>query len=267
MLVESVLPKSRFQRGVDVSRKLSPYEAFVDNIEDAESLLSYAHAFQNRRARSMRSELRSRIGEALKVAATRQNELDCLESDDLFVVFKPGGNLGRDGFTDLRPLLRQALIAASAALETYIADKAMEFVGSALKANEMPRNLRDISLTVGLWAEIEQNYERRKWGIRAIVEDYIRKTSSTAPNKIGTVLSTIGLEKWAGKVDGVRKVTGGTTVRDLDAITKRRNLIAHTADRKGRGRASVEHNDVQRQIEVIKDVVAALEKILNEHRL
>ena len=86
-----------------MSRKLSPYEAFVDNIEDAESLLIYAHAFQNRRARSMRSELRSRIGEALKVAVTRQNELDCLESDDLFVVFKPDSRLGRAEFTDLRP--------------------------------------------------------------------------------------------------------------------------------------------------------------------
>ena len=258
-----------FQRGVKVSRKLSPYEAFVDNIEDAEALLSYAHAFQNRRARSMRSELRSRIGEALKVAVTRQDELDCLESDDLFVVFKPDSRLGRDEFTDLRPLLRQALVAASAALETYVADKAMEFVGSALKvkANEMPRNLRDISLTVGQWAKIEQNYERRKWGIRTIVDDYIRKTSSTAPNQIGTVLSTIGLEKWAGKVDGERKVTGGTTVRDLDAITKRRNLIAHTADRKGRGRASLDHDDVQRQIKVIRDVVDALETTLNKHSL
>ena len=136
MRFEIVLPIGMFQRGVNVSRKLSPYEAFVDNIEDAEALLSYAHAFQNRRARSMRSELRLRIGEALKVAATRQNELDCLESDDLFVVFKPDSRLGRDEFKDLRPLLRQALVAASAALETYVADKAMEFVGPALSASE-----------------------------------------------------------------------------------------------------------------------------------
>ena len=239
----------------------------MDNIEDAEALLSYAQAFQNRRVRSMRSELRSRIGEALKVAVTRQKELDCLESDDLFVVFKPDSRLGRDGFADLRPLLRQALVAASTALETYVADKAMEFVGPALSANKMPPRLSNISLTVGHWAEIEENYERRRWGVRAIVEEYIRETSSTAPNQIGIVLSTIGVSNWAGKIDNVRRVTGGTTVNDLDAITKRRNLIAHTADRKGRGRSSVEHDDVQRQIKVIKDVVDALEKVLNEHRL
>ena len=250
-----------------MSRKLSPYEAFVDNIEDAESLLIYAHAFQNRRARSMRSELRSRIGEALKVAVTRQNELDCLESDDLFVVFKPDSRLGRAEFTDLRPLLRQALVAASAALETYVADKAMDFVGPALSAGRMPPRLSNISLTVGHWAEIEENYERRRWGIRGIVEEYIRETSSTAPNQIGIVLSTIGVINWAGKIDAVRRVPGGTSVKDLDAITERRNLIAHTADRKGRGRASVEHDDVQRQIKVIRDIVEALEKILNEHTL
>ena len=250
-----------------MARKLSPYEAFVDNIEDAEALLSYAHAFQNKRVRGMRSELRSRIGEALKVAVNRQKELDCLESDDLFVVFKPDSKLGRDKFTDLRPLLRQSLVAGSAALETYVADKTMEFVGPALAANEMPSRLSNISLTVGHWAEIEENYERRKWGIRTIVAEYIRETSSTAPNQIGIVLSTIGVRNWAGKVDAVRRVTRGTTVRDLGAITERRNLIAHTADRKGRGRSLVEHDEVQRQIKIIKDVVDALEKVLNEHKL
>ncbi len=33
---------------------------------------------------------------------------------------------------DLRPLLRQAVVAGCAALETYVVDKAMYFIGSAL---------------------------------------------------------------------------------------------------------------------------------------
>ena len=72
-------------------------------------------------------------------------------------------------------------------------------------------------------------------GFAAIVEEYIRETSSTAPNQIGIVLSTIGVSNWAGKIDAARRVPSGTSVKDLDAITKRRNLIAHTADRKGTG--------------------------------
>ena len=86
-------------------KKLTPYQAFQGNIQDAEALLSYARAFRNKRTRAMRQELRTRIGQALNVRVSRRNELDCLESDDVFVVFKPGGKLGRDQFTDLQPLV------------------------------------------------------------------------------------------------------------------------------------------------------------------
>ena len=130
-------------------KKLTPYQAFQVNMRDAEALLSYARAFRNKRTRGMRQELRTRVGQALKVPASRQNELDCLESDDVFVAFKPDGKLGRDQFRDLQPLLRQSLVAGCAALETYVADKVMEYVGDALRAEEFPARMKDISLTVG----------------------------------------------------------------------------------------------------------------------
>ena len=118
--------------------KLTPHEAFADNIEDAKALMSYAHAFKNKRNQRMRQELRSRVGDALKVPVNQQEKLDCLESDDLFVVFMPDGDLSRERFTDLQPLLRQSLVAACAALETYVADKAMEFVGGTLNSDDLP---------------------------------------------------------------------------------------------------------------------------------
>ena len=124
-----------------------------------------------------------------------------LESDDLFVVFMPSGDLSRDRFTDLQPLLRQSLVAACAALETYVADKAMEFVGPALKSDELPARMKSIGLTVGHWAEIEEKYKRRGWGIRPVIDEYIRETSSTAPNNIGVVLSVVGVKRWSTKVD------------------------------------------------------------------
>ena len=105
-------------------RKPKPYAAFKDNIADAEALLNYAIAFENRRSRSMRRELRGHIGDALRVPQKQRDKLDCLESDDVFLVFLPGGSLNRGHFRDLRPLLRQSLVAACAALETYVADKA-----------------------------------------------------------------------------------------------------------------------------------------------
>ena len=250
-----------------MSVKPSPYEAFVDNIEDAEALMQYTLAFENTRKRRMRQELRNRVGEALRVPVSQRDELDRLESADLFVVFKPGGRLGRDNFSDLSPLLRQSIVAACAALETYVADKAMEFASAALSSDEIPVRMRDISLTVGHWADIEENYQRRKWGIRPIIEEHIRQTSSTAPSSIGFVLSTIGVKNWSKDVDKARGVASETTVNELKAITDRRNKIAHAADRDGRGRATITSAYIQQQINIIKDVVNALEEVLQEHKV
>ena len=250
-----------------VSKKPSPYEAFVDNIKDAEALMSYARAFENKRTRRMRQELRTKIGDALNVPVRQRDKLDRLESDDLFVVFKPNGSLGRGQFADLSPLLRQSIVAACAALETYVADKAMEFVGTALSADEIPSRMKNISLTIEDWTDIEEKYKRRRWGIRPIIEDHIRHTSSTAPSSIGIVFSTIGVKDCFNKIDGRRGVAKGTTNDELEAITERRNKIAHAADRDGRGRASITTDYVQQQIEVIKSVVDALDGMLKEHKV
>ena len=247
-----------------IQKKPSPYDAFLKNIEDAKTLISYAKAFSNKRNRRMRQELRSKVGDALKVPVNQRGNLDCLESDDLFVVLMPGGSLSRNQFSDLQPLLRQAVVAACAALEAYVADKAMEYVGDVVKSRELPARMGEITLTVGHWAEIEQ-YDRRGWGIRRIIEQHIREQSSTAPNHIGQVLSTVGVKKWAAKVDNARNVEKSTTATELDAITKRRNHIAHGTDKRGRGPASVRIGEVEGQIRTIEEVVEALEKVLGQH--
>ncbi|MDD9994997.1 MAG: HEPN domain-containing protein [Dehalococcoidia bacterium] len=247
--------------------KLKPFEAFTDNISDAETLLSYAVALKNQRPRRMRRELRECIRTTLKIPKKKMERFDYLVSNDLLLVFIPGGTLSRNSFDDLRPLLRQSLVAACAALETYIADKAMDFVGQALYTDETPPRMREIQLTVGRWAEIESRYKRRQWGIRSVVEDHIRENSSTAPNKIAQVLSTVGVQNWLKRVDVARNVSKGKTIQELEAITKRRNRIAHTADRQGRGRASIASEEVRGHIETIKSVVVATEAMLSDHSL
>ena len=249
-----------------MSEKLSPYEAFVRNIEDAKSLIRYANAFSNIRNRRMRQELRSRVGNALKVPVSQRDDMDCLESKGVFVVFKPGGGLTRNQFTDLQPLLRQSVVAACAALETYVADKAMEFVGNILRSGDLPTRMKSISLTIENWAEI-QKYERHGWGIRRIIEGHIRELSSTAPNNIGFVLSTIGVKDWSVRVDVARNVGKGTTVKELQEITERRNLIAHAADKKARSKtqALAKLEEVEGQITIIEGVADAIENVLKQH--
>ena len=246
-------------------KKLSPHEAFVRNIEDAKSLIRYANAFSNIRNRRMRQELRSKVGNALKVPVSQRDDMDCLESKGVFVVFKPGGGLTRNQFTDLQPLLRQSVVAACAALETYVADKAMEFVGNIVRSGELPPRMKKLSLTVEKWAEIEK-YKRRGWGIRSIIEDHIREQSSTAPNNIGIVLSIIGVKGWEQKVDKARNVDKYTTSKQLQAITERRNLIAHGADKKARGKTQTlgKLEEVEGQISAIESIADAIENLLKQ---
>jgi hypothetical protein len=156
----------------------------------------------------MRAELRARIGEALRIADRKRSELDCLESDDVFLTFLPGSRLARTDFEDPRPLLRQALVAACAAVETYLGDKVMQQVGPLLRseATLTPR-LRDLQLGLDAWMQIEHRYQRKRWGLRElVVEPYVRENCSTAPNKVGIMLSLVGLDDWSRKVDGQRRV-------------------------------------------------------------
>lgn len=245
------------------SKKQRPIDAFEDNIADAEMLVASAAAFRNTRKYRMRKELRYRVGEALGIRKGDRDAMGCLESDSLFVVFYDADRLGREHFKDLRPLLRQAIVAGCAALETYIADKAMERVGELLRKDDPPKRLREIGLSVGHWLDIERQYERRQWGVRKIVEEYIRAEASAAPNKVGQILSLIGVENWTKELNGARAIAGQKTEHQLSELAQRRNVIAHAADRHGRGRAALDIQEAWRYTEQIKDIALAIEKVVN----
>lgn len=84
----------------------SPLEVFEDNVADAQQLIALAAALANTRVRRMRRELRASVGEALGMTRRDQDALDCVESEDIFVVLKPGGRFTRGQLTEaeFRPL-------------------------------------------------------------------------------------------------------------------------------------------------------------------
>lgn len=244
----------------------SAYETFQANIKDAELLLSWATAFENQRTRRMRRELRQRIGDALRLPQAVRKDLDCLESSDVFVVFKPDGQLVKSDFDDLRPMLRPTIVVACAALETFVADRVMEIIStSQLTSSDLTSRLGSVPLSVADWLSIEENYKRRRWGLRAILDDYFEQVSSTAPNRIGEVLAAIDFRDWSKKVDNARGLDPGATVTELEQITTRRNLIAHSADRKGRGRAHLDTTETRTMLDQIHSIALALEDLLSEH--
>jgi hypothetical protein len=240
-------------------RKPTARQAFELNIADANMLVALAKLLQNQRSRKMRVELQRKIGSALGIAAKCQADLDCLQNDQVFVTFLPGHADWRGRLTEekLRPLLRQALVAACAAVETFCADRVMELYPRALQ--ERVSRLLLLPMTIGDWERIEASYTRERWGIRKMVEEHIRVKASPAPAQIGELFALVGITGLFPKIDTYRKVGKGSSTEALDRIVNRRNVIAHTGDRKGRGRAVITVAEVEADLRCLKEIIEGLD--------
>lgn len=243
-------------------KKPTPIEAFELNMADADRLVVLADSFTNARARRMRKELREKVGTALKFTASQRELLDCAESDDVFIVLKPGGRLARKNFDQHEPLLRQAIVAGCSATETYLADRAIaeirELVGRGITTDRMKK----ISMSYEQWLAVD-GYVHPKRGItEKVLAPHIREFASTAPSPTGELLSLVGLDKWSTKVDTHRSVSRGTTVKELERITQRRNKVAHEGDRRGYSRAKITVAEVQADLLALKSIVEAIEALL-----
>lgn len=241
--------------------KPSARQAFDDNVADAQRLVLLAEALRNKRTYRMRIEKRERLGEALDIAKRNWDQLDCIESEDLFAVFPPGSRLSREAFEDqaLRPLLRQALVAGCSALETFVGDRVMERWSDAIDSEERPSRLLQLPMTVDDWLRIEQQYKRRKWGIRQVAELEIRRVASPAPAQIGIAFSIVGEKGLWKRVDKRRKVAVGRSEKALEQLNKRRNRIAHNGDRIGLGRAAISTREVGDDLEQLVGIVGAID--------
>ena len=167
-------------------RKPTPMEAFELNMNDARWLVRTAEALENERTRRMRQELRNKVGAALRIPQRDWTKIDCVVSDDIFVIIKPESTITRAHVQDLKPLLRQSIVAACAAFEVYLTDTVMKHIGRALRTlDPLPRRFSELTLDLITWDQIEDAYVRRGWGIRQlVVEPYVRGRSSTAPNNV-----------------------------------------------------------------------------------
>lgn len=236
----------------------TPLEVFQENMEDAHQLLALANVLANTRTRSMRRERREAVGAALGYPKKQWGGLDCAESPELFIVIKPGAGITRHSFEQeaLAPLLRQAVVAVSAAVETYVADKAITFVGEAL-ANPTDR-VRSMGVSFGDILDIEARYTRRSWGYRDLLQRFIRAEASPAPSKIGQVCSLIGRKLDWKKIDGGRILPRGTSDAQLTALYERRNRIAHQADRIKTRKAPITITEVE---EFVVNATSIIERI------
>ena len=237
---------------------------FEQNIADAERLILLSETLKNERKRRMRHERREAISNAVKTSQRDRKLLDIAENDQILIVFKPNSlGLARhfeEG--ELRLLLRQAVVAIAAAVESYVAEKAKSYVPDACKAQPPPKRLLDIDLKIADLLDIERTYQRRAWGHYGLIWRYIDLEASANPASIGKVFSVVGKTGLWKKVDGRRGVKPGESERQLDSLAKRRDRIAHTGDRRGGGKAAIDANEVGTYLRNAREIVEALEEVL-----
>lgn len=237
---------------------------FEQNIADAERLILLCETLKNERKRHMRRERREAISNVVRASKRDSKLLDIAENDQVLIVFKPNSRCLAKHFEEgeLRPLLRQAVVAIAAAVESYVAEKAKGYVPDACKAQEPPKRLLDISLTIDDLLDIERRYQRRAWGHYALIWHYIDQVASANPASIGKVFSVVGKSGIWKKVDGRRGVKPGESERQLDSLAMRRDRIAHTGDRRGGGKAAIDANEVGAYLANARAIVEALEEVL-----
>ena len=237
---------------------------FEDTIADAERLILLNETLRDAHPRRARRELRELLGDAISIPKRDRDDIDRAESEDLFIVVKPRSRCSRQDFgeSELRPLLRMAVVAIAAAVESYVAEKAWDLIGPALRSSPPPKRLCDIPLTLGKLFEIESRYERRAYGHRGVIDDYVRTLASANPDSIGKVFSVVGKDNVLKRVDVHRKVPQGSSAGQLLSLAQRRNLIAHTGDRLGGGKAAIETAEVRGHYANAKSIVEAMEEVL-----
>lgn len=249
-------------------RVLTPIEIFRDNIADADQLVRLVRMLENQRVRSMRAERQETMGKLLAIPKADHGKIDGVESEHLYIVLKPGSEASIEQFTEdgLRPLLRQAIVAISAAIESYVADKSITYVSQVMDLSDEDLPPRLDELRIGfkeLLVEIERAYERTSWGYRERLKQHLREKASPAASSIGVVFSTVGIKKFPwNQIDQDRKVESGQTMRDLNQLYLRRNKIAHQADREGARRYPLSLADVESYLQSARNIVEGMEKHL-----
>lgn len=241
--------------------KPKPMAAFADNMADAHALVRLADALVTNRTYRMRSEMRTKIGTALRLPQRDHEKLDCVHSDSLYITILPGSGWSRADFQIQEPLLRQALVAGCAAAETFLADRVIECCRKQTNAQDLGR-LGKIGMTVDQWQEVNRSGYPRRTIADKVIAPHVLLNASTSSSKVGELLALVGIARPMAKLDSARRVPKGTTEGDLDRVTARRNQIAHQGDRRGRRRAHISQEQVRADLSSLEDIVKAIDSVL-----
>lgn len=245
------------------------YDLAQQNFSVADHLLQLHELFRELREEPAADALRLAVCRSLSVP--EQTVLRHARNDQLVLVAKavapiPASLLVEDG---INFLLRQAVVVACTALESFYWDALRENVLTIVRARRRgaDKSLRELTLTLDDYLSLE-NYGDPEVRLRQIIlKNFERGTLYDAASieKIATVLTVRDFWPLVAKQCGQ---TDSEIKRQLGELINRRNQVAHRADRPdesanppeeqdGHGLRAISYAWANTRISTAKNVVAA----------
>lgn len=133
-------------------------------------------------------------------------------------------------------LLRQAVIVACTSLESFVWDALRENVLTIVRArrNRAHESLRSIPLTLGDYMSI-QRYEDPDVRLQQIILNNFRRGTLYDVTSIEQVAKILTVDDYWNRVEAVSEVKSKELKTSVGDLIKRRNQIAHRADRPDEG--------------------------------
>ncbi|WDT93029.1 hypothetical protein JDY09_06450 [Thermoleophilum album] len=219
--------------GMPRTKRPAPYDVFIEHFNDACLLLRLAEMLQNEGQGKARAEVREELDSVFQLSQEDRETLDVAASRWAWIVVKGDSPVKPHHLQHATEILtRNAIIVAATAVEVWLEEFACRQVGNILKkaesTPEIRQRLRKVNTDLGEILDIERSYERRVWGYRKILEDYIRSRASTNPGKFTEVLQLVDLwpGSWKAIGDELQRCFGSPSDPSSTATEKWQALLA-----------------------------------------
>jgi hypothetical protein len=223
---------------------MQAYGLAVQNFSVAEQLLQLFELFRNLRQDEAPADLRLAVCKQLQLPENTHLQHAC--NDQVVVVAKaqppiPGRLLTPDGGNFL---LRQALVVACTALESFFWDALRENVLTIVRARRRgaDETLRKLTFTLDDYLSIEGYGDPEVRLQQIILKNFERGTlyDTSSIERIAGILTVKDYWRLVAKRCGLSE---GDIKRQLGELIARRNLIAHRADRPDESASPAEEAD------------------------
>ena len=211
---------------------MSPYDLAIQNFSVAEHLLQLHQLFRDLSSYDPGTEFGAAVitqlalppGSALHHA--KNTRLLCGING---AIPMPSCLLVREGIDFL---LRQAVLVASSAIESYFWDTLRENALTVIKVKgrKSDSTLREITLTIDDYLSLE-SYSDPDERLRQIILSRFERSTIYDFNKIGEITAILGVKEFWPEVAKEIGLTPGELQSRLNNLISRRNKITHRADR------------------------------------